>query len=148
MTQVKLEGVNEVNTALRIAEAKIQEIIVKTVEEVCKAGAFEAKGIITEMGAVDTGALRHSITGDVVKVSPGLVEGQVVAGRTDVRRGEGDFQYSLKTGMLRDVQATSEYAEKIEQTRPFMGSTYVFLKSLLFNKLADSVKSAVKRLGR
>jgi len=154
MNKVILEGVGQVNNALSLTEAKIKEILAKTVEEICKTGAEEGKRIITEMGAVDTGALRHSISGDVVKSDGSQVEGQVSAGVSQVRRGEGDFVYG-KSGRARDVQATSEYAEKVEfgggykqRPRPFMGSTYNYLKSYIPSKLTIAVKSAITRIGR
>jgi hypothetical protein len=150
---VTIEGLGELQTTLKVLDQKLWNLVTITVDEICKAGVIEAQKMITEMKAVDTGALRGSIEGGITEVKPGVsVEGQVGAGSNRVLRGAGSYISSIKTGGSRPVQATSEYAEKVEfgesktGPRPFMSTTYIYLKQLGIKKFTSILQKALGRI--
>jgi len=155
--EVILEGLEQLNFALELAKQKLFILASKAVEEITKEGVKEAKVIITKMGAVDTGALRESIEGGVTKVTPSVeVEGQVGAGTDKVIQGAGRFTFSRKIGKdLWKKTPTSEYAENVEfgrgvsrkaGARPFMTSTYNYLRDLTTKKMASILRQAIGRI--
>ena len=152
---VTTTGGEQIKLALELAKMKLFTVATLAVEEICKRGAAEGKVIITDLGAVDTTALRESIEGGISEIDPGVsVKGQIGFGKDTIVRGYGSF-VNRKSGKPADIkEPTSKYAMKVEDglgisrikgPRPFMTLTWTYVKGITDGFISKAMSVAMRR---
>ena len=152
--EIIIEGITETKYNLSIIEQKVNAFILNAINEIAQKGAEEARRQITQMKAVDTGALKASIEGGISKADVGNVEGFVSAGSDKIVRGQGNYTVSRHVTTIIPTP-TSKYAESVEEgtgpnsiygARRFMGSTFQYLKDLTPRQLMSAIRRAIERI--
>jgi len=132
MLKVTVTGQDEVLRNLEYFMNKtVRSATSRAIDDFCKECAVVAKKQLTDSGRVDTGALRASIEGGVVRTDENGIEGQVGAGNERVIRGSGSYQFSPKLQRNATPQSTSQYAWRVEfgQGRGLEGNPSYFITS-------------------
>lgn len=142
MPKVIIEGVENIKTKLSIISGNLSTILPTLVEETARVVEEEGKQIYPPQH-IDTGALRGSISSELTKSTPTEAEAQAWAGSERVRRGEGEYRMSLKTGREVTSQATSEYAHKIHNRVPFMVSAMKRGKDYIVKRFIAEIKRII-----
>ena len=139
---IEVIGDDIVKAALETIRANLRELRFGTISRFADKIRDVAKGICQ----VDTGALRASIKKRPVKIRPDDITVEVKAGDPNIKRGEGNFIKSKKTGELVSVMPTDEYAQHHERYMGYMETAYHWGTANIEREIKNALRFAFRRV--
>lgn len=137
---IKIYGVKDTTRALYEVMRRTKRNIPRTLKWTGEETIRQAR----KFCPIDTGALRQSIHTKTIKEGPDTFQENVKVGKEDVKRGEGAFAYSTKTGQKVSPQPTTQYAEIVEIKKKFMETARQWADGKTFRNLLSMVIRILK----
>lgn len=137
---IVVKGIQSTQHAMLVMNARVETLRVKAMDDF----GTKVSHVSKQRCPVDTGALRDSIKNRLNKLTPTLVQEKVSAGDPEVRRGMGKHRISTKTGSPVSVQATNEYAVRVNDKEKFMETGRDWASSNAIRELRRSLRKIMR----